>query len=196
VEFEWNRSAVLGVAREACTHCQGIGLRHGDMGSTKPCNCVLRKIFVSCYQKFRNCAQATGQISIARLEHVSGGRENRQTWGMKSEEYMADFYLVTKRNLDAFEWQIFRFHFLLGADWRLCCRRLGMDRGRFFHAVYRIEQKLGKAYRELQPYALFPLDEYFGGAVHAFRADDRKVVEIRFGPRGGKAVRPPLRKVA
>lgn len=38
-----------------------------------------------------------------------------------------------------------------------------MDRGSFFHDVYRIEQKLGKTFRELEPYALFPLDEYFNG---------------------------------
>ena len=195
MEFEWNRSVVLGAAREACAHCQGIGLRHGNEESKDPCNCVLRKIFVSCYQKFRSCAVSASHISVARLEHVTGGRDNSQTWGMKSEEYMADFYLVTKRSLNEFEWQLFRFHFLLGADWKLCSRRLGMDKGRFFHAVYRIEQKLGRAYRELQPYALFPLDEYFGGAVHAFRDPERKVVEIRFGPRGGKALRPPVRKV-
>ncbi|MEQ1949057.1 MAG: hypothetical protein ABL995_17835 [Bryobacteraceae bacterium] len=58
---------------------------------------------------------------------------------------------------------MFRYHFLLGADWKLCTRRLGMDRGNFFHAVYRIEQKLGRAFRELEPYALFPLDEYYNG---------------------------------
>ena len=39
-----------------------------------------------------------------------------------------------------------------------------IDRGTFFHAVYRIEQKLGRVFRELQPYSLFPLDEYFRGA--------------------------------
>ena len=38
-----------------------------------------------------------------------------------------------------------------------------MDRGMFFHAIYRIEQKLGRKFRELEPYALFPLDEYFHG---------------------------------
>jgi hypothetical protein len=38
-----------------------------------------------------------------------------------------------------------------------------MDRGNFFHSVYRIEQKLGRGFRELEPYALFPLDEYFNG---------------------------------
>jgi hypothetical protein len=62
------------------------------------------------------------------------------------------------------EYRLFRYHFILGADWRLCVRKLGMDRGNFFHSVYRIEQKLGRAFRELQPYGLFPLDEYFHGA--------------------------------
>ncbi len=38
-----------------------------------------------------------------------------------------------------------------------------MDRGNFFHAVYRIEQKLGRVFRELEPYSLFPVDDYFHG---------------------------------
>ncbi len=94
-----------------------------------------------------------------------GGRPGRLTWGRKDEEYIADFCLVSRRTLDDFEYKLFRYHFLLGADWRLCSRRLGIARGNFFHAVYRIEQKLGRVFRELQPYALYPLDEYFNGAV-------------------------------
>jgi hypothetical protein len=61
------------------------------------------------------------------------------------------------------EHRLFRYHFLLGADWKLCAPKLSVDRGNFFHAVYRIEQKLGRAFRELEPYALFPIDEYFNG---------------------------------
>ncbi len=60
-------------------------------------------------------------------------------------------------------YRLFRYHFLLGADWTLCTRKLSMSRGNFFHAVYRIEQKLGRVFRELQPYPLFPLDDYFNG---------------------------------
>ena len=196
MEFEWSRSEVLGLAREACTHCHGSGMRHGDEGSSEPCNCVLRKVFNACLRKFRDCASQSAHISAVRIENVAKGQDYRQAWGMKSEEYMADFYLVTRRILSEFEFKLFRFHFLLGAGWKLCCRRLGMDRGSFFHEVYRIEQKLGRHFSELRPYALFPLDEYFGGAVHAWRDPGRKVVELRFGPRGGRAVRPPLRKVA
>src|SRR5262249_4290278 len=65
--------------------------------------------------------------------------------------------------LDDFEHRLFRYHFLLGADWKLCTRKLRIDRGNFFHAVYRIEQKLGRVFRELEPYPLFPIDEYFNG---------------------------------
>lgn len=88
---------------------------------------------------------------------------------------MADFCLVSRRMLDDEDHRLFRFYFLLGADWQLCARRLKMDRGNFFHAIYRIERTLGRAFSEIQPYPLFPLDEYFGGTVrkgagHAFEA--------------------------
>lgn len=79
---------------------------------------------------------------------------------------MADFCLVSRRELDDFEYKIFRYHHLLGADWRLCCRQLQMDRGDFFHTVYRIEKKLGKIFAELEPYPLYPLPEYFNSVVH------------------------------
>lgn len=74
---------------------------------------------------------------------------------------MADFELVSRRHLEEWHYRVFRFHFLLGADWKLCCRRLGMDRGNFYHAVYRIEERLGKVFSELEPYALYPPRDYF-----------------------------------
>jgi len=97
---------------------------------------------------------------------MCNGLEYRRTYSRKREEFAADFSLVGRRVLDEFEYKIFRFHFLLGADWKLCCRQLGLDRGSFFHGVYRIEQKVGRAVAELEPYPLFPLDQYFGGMMH------------------------------
>jgi hypothetical protein len=94
------------------------------------------------------------------VEYMSG-KDRRLSYGRKSEEFVADFCSVSKRNLSPAEHRLFRFHFLLGADWRLCCRRLNLDRGSFFHAIYRIEEKLGRVYKEVEPYGLFPLDEYF-----------------------------------
>jgi len=78
---------------------------------------------------------------------------------------MADFCLVSRRTLDDFDARLFRFHYLLGADWRLCCRQLKIDRGSFFHRVYDIEQRLGRIFAELSPYALYPVSEYFSGVT-------------------------------
>jgi hypothetical protein len=192
MSFEWSRSEVLGVAKEACTHCQGYGLRRSRSGSAEPCQCVLRGIFRACYNRFRHCASLEKYLSRVRLEQVNG-KDHKQIWGMKNEEFMVDFCRIAERTLNESEFRIFRFHFLLGADWKLCCRRLGMDRGNFFHMVYRIQQKLGRVFRELEPYALFPLDEYFGGAI-------RKVAQNNVLPMPSPAKRkgldPPLRKVA
>jgi hypothetical protein len=101
-------------------------------------------------------------ISRVSLE-ANPGRQRKSVWGMKNEEFMADFILVSRRALNDYEYALFKYHFLLGADWKLCCRKLNIDRGTFFHEVYRIQQKLGRTFRELEPYALYPLDEYFGG---------------------------------
>ena len=78
---------------------------------------------------------------------------------------MADFCLVSRRVLDEEDHRLFRYYFLLGADWQLCARRLKMDRGNFFHAIYRIERTLGRTFCEIRPYPLYPLDEYFGGTI-------------------------------
>ncbi|MBI4902711.1 MAG: hypothetical protein HY820_03700 [Acidobacteria bacterium] len=102
-------------------------------------------------------------MTRATLETGAGSNASTFRWSRKDEEFVADFYLVSKRTLDPQEWDIFRYHFMLGADWRLCCRRLNINRGQFFHSIYRIEQKLGRNFKEIEPYALFPVDEYFGG---------------------------------
>ncbi|HEY3827546.1 MAG TPA: hypothetical protein VGL82_23495 [Bryobacteraceae bacterium] len=135
-------------------------------------------------------------MSQVRFE-IIGGQNRRPVWGRKDEEFIADFCLVSSRFLDDFEYKVFRFHFLLGADWRLCCRQLKMDKGFFFHAVYRIQQKLGRAFRELAPYPLFPLDEYFGAVVRRnLSPEARNVLQMPFTEKKRRPLRPPLLKVA
>jgi hypothetical protein len=160
--MQWNRSETLALAAPACNICLGLGLRIGRHGATHPCNCVLRAIFRACFDP---------------------GKDRRGSWGRKDEEFAADFCLVSKRTLTEPENRIFKYHFLLGADWKLCCTRLGMDRGNFFHAVYRIEQKLGRVFRELEPYSLFPVDDYFHGPPKNVSSclEEPKVVPIRRG---------------
>ena len=133
-------------------------------------------------------------MSHVRLALISG-KDRRQVWGRRDEEYIADFSLVSKRVLDESEYKLFRFHFLLGADWRLCCRQMKMERGSFFHEIYRIEQKLGRVFRELEPYALYPVDEYFGGTYKKdLRPESVKILRMPVDTR--RRLRPPLKKVA
>jgi hypothetical protein len=159
-KMEWTRSETLALAQQSCTFCYGLGLRPGRAGASNPCNCVFRAIFRACYERFRICASKEKHVSRVSLE-ANPGQSRRSVWGLKDEEYVADFCLVSRRALSLREHLIFRYHYLLGADWKLCCQRLNADRGAFFHEIYRIEQKLGRVFRELEPHALFPVDEYF-----------------------------------
>lgn len=160
--MEWTHSDTIALAAEDCSRCHGYGIREMERGGPRPCACVFRAIFRICLSKFQQCATRERHLTPVILEPTpKGGR--RITWGRKNEEFIADFLLVAQRNLDPFEHRLFRYHYLLGANWSLCARRLGVDRGVFFHAVYRIQEKLGRTFRELRPYALFPIDEYFNG---------------------------------
>lgn len=181
--MEWTRSESLPLAAMSCTQCHGLGLKTIQHGRKGPCNCVFRSIFRVCFSRFRHCATKEKHLSRASLEiSPHGGR--RITWGRKDEEYIADFLLVTKRTLEPEEYQVFSWHFLLGADWRLCCRRLKVDKGDFFHTVYRIQQKLGKTFRDLKPYPLFPLDDYFHNSLHQeARPDPDPTPAARSNPR-------------
>lgn len=161
-KMEWSRSETLALAHQSCSHCYGLGLRPGRGGLSTPCNCVFRAIFRACYARFRQCISKEKYISRVSLE-ANPGRQRRTVWGLKNEEYIADFCLISRRTLADAEYRLFKFHYLLGADWKLCSRKLGMDRGTFFHEAYRVEQWLGRAFRETEPYSLFPLDEYFNG---------------------------------
>ena len=192
--MEWSRSETIGLAKHNCTQCHGTGLRLLKRGALAPCNCVLRSIFRICYNRFVKCVTQEKHLSVPSME-PSIGKQRQRTWGRKDEEYIADFTLVTRRTLTELEYKLFRYHFVLGADWSLCERKLALGRGNFFHAVYRIEQKLGRVFRELKPYPLYPLDEYFHGMscyaqemANPAKEKDRGIPKhLRFPPIGQAA---------
>jgi len=161
--MEWSRSDTIGLSLHSCTKCNGLGTTLDRAGNTQACRCALRAIFRICYNRFRQCVEQDPHASRMSCEPSLPGSKRPTTWGRKDEEYIADFEMVSRRSLSEEEYRIFRYHFYLGADWRLCCKKLNVDRGSFFHALYRIEEKLGRVYREMQPYALYPLEDYFGG---------------------------------
>ncbi len=107
--MEWTRSETIGLAATKCVHCHGLGLREAR-GRIVPCACVFRSIFRACYARFRKCVEQEKRYSRVSLEYSArGGR--RITWGMKNEEYIADFYLVSRRHLTPEEWKLFRYYF-------------------------------------------------------------------------------------
>ena len=142
--MKWDRSNVLGLAKAACKICQGDGMRISEQrGRETPCYCVFRAVFRACYNRFRECNLSSRTVTISL--GTPRGPVGRQRFSRKREEYIADFCLISRRVLDDYEHRIFRYHFVLGADWRLCTRMLKMDR----------------AFAETDPYPLFPVSEYF-----------------------------------
>lgn len=165
----WSNIA-FGLADSQCVRCEGKGLRISRQAKLEPCRCVLRAVFRACYAKYRYVQEIDPQCSQVTVDRINArGRNNgaKQTFGRRHEEFSADFCLVSRRTLEGEDllWRIFELHMLGRRGWRECTRVLGIDKGSFFHGVYRVQERLGKVFRELQPYSLFPLDEYFGGTT-------------------------------
>jgi len=157
----WNRASALGMARTSCARCHGYGTRP-DHRREIVCGCTLRSIFRACLARYFELDSRHDSAPTICWEFHARGADNRRCYGRKREEYLADFYLIARRTLALADWRLFGLHFLQGLGWKLCCRALRLSRGNFFHAVYRIEEALGRAYAETAPYGLWPLDEYFG----------------------------------
>ena len=166
------RTETIALANSKCVRCAGLGT-----SKNSACKCVYRRIFRVCLNRWRRIQGQTVPVTCVRFDRVQPGGGGRRTWGNKDREYCADFELVARRSLTEQENRIFRLHYLAGADYNLCCRRVKIDKGNFFHAIYRIEEKLGRVFRHMKPYALFPLDEYFAGVQTKGTATALKVVE-------------------
>ena len=178
--MKWNHSHAIGLALASCSLCDGQGMRDIRGSAERPCDCVYRAIFRACYNRFREFASQGAQSGSVSLECTHGPIGYRM-YSRKREEYMADFCVVTRRALGEFDYKLFRYTFLLGGDWRLCVRQLNIDRGTFFHRLYHVEERLGRYYAELEPFPLYPLDEYFGGKIRkeSVRARTAAVPQVR-----------------
>jgi hypothetical protein len=161
VEEMWGRDTVLALSKVSCHLCHGLGWMELNCRFDAPCYCVLRSVFRTCFGRYREFRINQGRAGTVNLNYCPTGRSAKRYYSRKREEYLADFELIAKRVLNRELWRVFDLHFLQGCEWRFCAQYLRMDRGSFFHAVYRIESKLGRVYRELQPYGLWPLAAYF-----------------------------------
>lgn len=183
------RSDLVALALPACAHCHGTGMRTADV----TCKCVDRAVFRIVLTKVHEIAFGAHHARPIPLDGMGRGPKNRnKSSGRKHEDFSADVYLSAKRALtDPIEWAIFRFYHLQGATWNLIAPRLGIDKGTFFHAVYRIERNLGKMFRELEPYPLFPLDQYFQVTT---RVVDVRPLPVPAPKPNGIPLCPPLAK--
>ena len=177
--MDWNSSELGFLANLNCTICRGAGIRRKKRGEViVPCRCALRAAFRACHARFRLCVESSRMRSRVSFERNPSGRSQKGSWGRKDQEYMADFELAAKRVLDPWHLKLFRYHFILGANASMCCRRLRVDRGGFFHAVYRIEAQLGEAFVKLRPYALYPPRDYFAVRMREIgRAEETERLE-------------------
>jgi hypothetical protein len=139
-----------------------------DKGTDQLCNCVLRSCFRAVFRRYRT------------IRESGPFRPN-------AARFLADFENVSKKALSASEHKLFRYRYIVGADERSCCRELRLDPGVFNHAVYRIQQKLGRVFCELSPFSLFPVGDYFGLTHSVKPSVPPEPLRKGFGP-----VRPPL----
>lgn len=142
-------------ALPACTRCDG----RGELRYSRPCNCVARYSFRKCLERFREAAWSV-ESPDRKISRIRPGRG----WGRPNEEYSADFLLVARRHLDDTHYQVFLLHFIMELPWSVCCQKVLLSRGRFFHAIYKIEQLLGRAFFDLRPYRVYPVWDYFGSS--------------------------------
>ncbi len=163
--MEWTRSETIGMSSISCVFCRGLGLRKTEkLGEERPCGCVLRSIFKACLHRYRHCIETAGKVRPVLYE-FSGAPRGGRFYGRKYEEFVADFISISRRTLDEAQFAVLTLHFIQGEDWKSCSAKLGLSKGNFFHAVYAIQEKLGRAFRETAPYGIYPLDEYFSGTA-------------------------------
>lgn len=173
----WDRAMCLALSQQKCVHCIGFGLRHVSDERSVPCKCVYRAVFRACLSHFEHCASDENGVSRVNWDFSAGGQKG---YSRRREEYMADFVLVAKRELTSEQHTIFRFHYLLGANYTECCKRLGLSQGKFFREVYLIQQRLGLVYGQLRPYRLYPTAEYYTPwlSTPGGRPLDRKAAKV------------------
>lgn len=154
------------MASTSCVFCRGLGLRYTKkLGEARPCGCVFRAIFRACLERYQTCSSSAQRIKPVTHEYFSGTRGIR-SYGRRNEEFIADFEAISRRTLDAEELELLHLYFFQNKDWKYCADKMNSNRGNIFHMVYTIQEKLGRAFRETEPYAIFPIDEYFSGATY------------------------------
>lgn len=159
------RDLTFMLAAANCAFCAGHGVVRARQGKHRVCACVFREVFRRCLGRYRFTVQntAAGTCLSFSGERVSNGSV---VFGQKQLEFCIDFELTAKQILTAAEWRLFQLHILGRLDWRRCALRLHMDKGTFFHHIYRIQNAVGLGLLINQ---VFPTRQYFDGRSAAWQ---------------------------
>jgi len=143
--MEWTKSETLALASLRCPQCCGLGLVRGPLGVNAPCQCVLQKIFRVVWNRYKFARLDQRGTPIHNVSGLSkGARRQPGKYAYLLEEFIADFELIAARTLTEDEFRMFKRLDSLSTYTR-----------------NKLEAKLGRAFRETEPFALFPLDAYF-----------------------------------
>lgn len=157
-------SQYFSLSQALCPTCKGEGTKGRVRLEPTPCECVKRKAFRCCLEKYRGC-QILPDTNMSVIGVNDGmnsrGQSRRVVFGFRNTEFVADFDLAARRTLDKREQLVLRLYHMEGLQWRLCAKRAGVKEPEFFRYLGRVEAKLGGAFMQLKPYPLYPLHVYF-----------------------------------
>ena len=156
----------VALSKPSCRRCAGLGAIRTRRGY-RTCVCVLRRVFHACLTSYHHCEASMGSAGAVQYERV-GHAQGRCAIvaSFKRAEYAADFILLARRVLAhrPVELAVFEAYHVDGLEWRVAVPRVNrilhpprpLNRGSFFHAVYRAESLIAAAIVASQPYSLFP----------------------------------------
>ncbi len=138
-------SLLLPMAAEGWSHCAGFGVVVRERRAPRACACVWRAI--------------AGAV-LGMAERIDAYPSWHPLWGphgcsRPGEEFLADVQAAQRaleRNLQR------ALALSLEGDWRYCSKRMGLDRGQWFHELYRARQRFGQ---ECYQRGLYPFGVYF-----------------------------------
>lgn len=140
--MQWLGSETVAVAQNS--HGMVSGMRHKPVQPRASENGdVYRAIFRACFAHFRHCVDGGEHFGPATVKASTS--KSVSTWESHSREFSALFVKLSQQTLSADEYQLFNYHFLLGASSALCCRKMNINLNGFSETITLIREKVGKA---------------------------------------------------
>ena len=143
--------SMLALAQIGCKGCGGCG---ETPGTNQACSCVLRAIGAVCLERYRRTgpsARSCGHVTRSGILYSFPNCDFRVDVGMAARRALTGRDLVT-----------FRRYWEYAQPYKVILAETGASHGDFWHAVYRIETRIG---RECLLGALYPTLAYFAQFV-------------------------------